>query len=235
MLGKLSINSTLKYIARRIGAAWSSYNREILLREALGGLSAYLAIDVGCADGSLTYMLPSLLNTRLAVGIDIQLEELSVAVRNHRDHRVEFICADAHMPPFRERAFDLILMKDLLHHVENPLRCLNGSVKILKPGGYIVIIEPLRGNPLMDMYLKYGHNHFTRSELITLLRKAKIDGYCVKEVKAYPHHLLFWSGRSIEILWDMLVLIFLFATNLSRTFRILGLKILPRASYQVFI
>jgi len=139
------------------------------------------------------------------------------------------------MPPFREQAFDLILMKDLLHHVKSPLQCLNESLKILKPGGHIVVIEPMRGNPLMDMYLKYGHDHFARSELVTLLRKAKIDEYYVKEVKAYPHHLLFWSGRLIEILWDVLVLVFLLATNLSRTFRALGLKVLPRASYQVFI
>lgn len=52
------------------------------------------------------------------------------------------ICFDAHIPPFSEDSISNIVMIDVLHHLSNPVIFFENALKVLEPGGKIVIIEP---------------------------------------------------------------------------------------------
>src|SRR5688572_22018819 len=52
------------------------------------------------------------------------------------------LVADAQNLPFREGTFGNIVMIDVLHHVEFPLRFLHSAGKALRPGGRLVMVEP---------------------------------------------------------------------------------------------
>jgi SAM-dependent methyltransferase len=80
--------------------------------------------------------------------------EIGAGIGNLKEHLPEVIAsdiqfspwlslvADAQKLPFRQGALANIVMVDVLHHVEFPLRFLRAAADILKPGGRIVMVEP---------------------------------------------------------------------------------------------
>jgi ubiquinone/menaquinone biosynthesis C-methylase UbiE len=185
------------------------HNRELILKKVLNGLKATRVIDVGCADGGYSPLLFSHLNASLVIGVDLAQNELHLAKRHKVHLNSEYVRVDVTALPFSTLTFDLIFSKDLLHHLSNPLRALREFKRVLTSNGAMVIVEAERNNPLMRMYIRYGHNHYTLTQLSALVEKAELKGFRVKQVTAYPHHFLFWSGKPMEFLWDLCIIIFL--------------------------
>ncbi len=52
------------------------------------------------------------------------------------------VVADAQDMPFPEQSFDNIVLFDVLHHIENVTLFFNEALRILRPGGKIMMIEP---------------------------------------------------------------------------------------------
>jgi ubiquinone/menaquinone biosynthesis C-methylase UbiE len=175
----------------------------------LEGIIAPRVIDVGCADGGYLPLLSSHLNSSLVIGADLAQKELNLAKRNKSHPNSDYARIDVTALPFSTSTFDLIFAKDLLHHLSNPLRALREFKRVLKSNGMMVIIEADRDNPLMKMYIKHGHNHYTLTQLFALAERAELKDFKVKQIAAYPHHFLFWSGKPIELLWDTCIIIFL--------------------------
>jgi SAM-dependent methyltransferase len=65
------------------------------------------------------------------------------------------LVADAQNLPFREGTFGNIVMVDVLHHVEFPLRFLRDAGSVLRSGGRLVMVEPAItwGSALFYRYL----------------------------------------------------------------------------------
>lgn len=57
--------------------------------------------------------------------------------------------ADAARLPFRSRAFDGVLVRDLLHHVPDRRAVIGEALRVLKPGGSITVIEPNGRNAIV--------------------------------------------------------------------------------------
>jgi len=51
-------------------------------------------------------------------------------------------CIDAHRLPFPKNSLSNIVMIDVLHHLENPLRFFEEAGRVLKRGGRVILIEP---------------------------------------------------------------------------------------------
>ena len=54
---------------------------------------------------------------------------------------LDLVC-DAQQLPFADASFDNIVMVDVLHHLERPIRFFREAQRVLKPGGRIVYVEP---------------------------------------------------------------------------------------------
>jgi SAM-dependent methyltransferase len=52
------------------------------------------------------------------------------------------LVADAQQLPFQDASLGNIVMVDVLHHVEFPIRFLREAARTLRPGGRLVMIEP---------------------------------------------------------------------------------------------
>lgn len=81
-------------------------------------------LEIGGGIGNLKELLPDVISS------DIQFSR-----------RLDFV-ADAQYLPAKELAFANIVMLDVLHHLEFPIRFLREAAHALEPGGRIVMIEP---------------------------------------------------------------------------------------------
>lgn len=54
------------------------------------------------------------------------------------------IVADARYAPFADESFDLVLLKEFAHHVENTSDLFAEANRVLKPGGLLALMEPTR-------------------------------------------------------------------------------------------
>ena len=54
---------------------------------------------------------------------------------------LDCVC-DAQRLPFPDLAFSNVVMVDVLHHIESPVRALREIQRVLKPGGRLIFCEP---------------------------------------------------------------------------------------------
>ena len=85
------------------------------------------------------------------------------------------LCADACSLPLRSGCAELVIIRDLLHHVEQPLGVLKEVERVLKPGGNFVLIEPNGRNPMMAMFavVQWAERRMLRSTPEWLCRLLK--------------------------------------------------------------
>ncbi len=102
-------------------------------------------LEVGCGEGGNLQLLQA--SPRGAVGVDFSLEKVVWA--SQRLPGTRFVCADATLLPFRSASFDVILCRDVLHHVAEKAQVIEEILRVCRPQGRIVIIEPNGRSPIM--------------------------------------------------------------------------------------
>ena len=107
-------------------------------------------LEVGCGEGgNLVNLLSETDSGATIVGLDLFKEK--VAFANAHVARARFVCGDAVALPFRDHAFDAVLCRDVLHHLEVREPALRELRRVCKPGGAVWILEPNGDNPLMRL------------------------------------------------------------------------------------
>ncbi len=105
-------------------------------------------LDIGTGLGLLPLMLAEQ-GALSVVGIDVSPEMLELAEYlrlsqpGGANSRVSYRLAPAHALPFQDETFDAVTMRLVLNHVRRPERILREAVRVLKPGGFIVMAELL--------------------------------------------------------------------------------------------
>ena len=101
-------------------------------------------LDFGCGDGEVCVQLARL--GYKTTGFDVSPEYVELARERAKIDEVEdkvmFFVADGSNLTLAEQTFDLVLVQLVLHHVD--LRpCLENIRKHVKPGGHVIIVEPV--------------------------------------------------------------------------------------------
>lgn len=97
-------------------------------------------LDVACGPGRLLSMFRP--HVRIAVGIDLTMEMLSIAQREHRKRgmgTIALVRGEAEQLPFRDHTFDLVTTTLAIHHYGNPRGVLEEMVRVCRPGGKIAV------------------------------------------------------------------------------------------------
>lgn len=95
-------------------------------------------LSIGCGTGSDIWYLAAKNNV---VGVDFAVNGLLLA----KNHFVQGIVSDFNSIsylPFKDKSFDIIVCKDILEHVLEPMILLQDVKRILKDDGYVVISVP---------------------------------------------------------------------------------------------
>jgi SAM-dependent methyltransferase len=95
-------------------------------------------LEIGGGSGNLKAFAPDVLST------DILFAPWLDAV------------ADAQRLPFAAASFDNIVLFDVLHHIERPRMFLAEAMRVLRPGGRLVMIEPAI-TPISGLFYRLMH------------------------------------------------------------------------------
>jgi SAM-dependent methyltransferase len=108
-----------------------------IVREILAGLPTGVAVDAACGTGRHAAHLASLGHT--VVGVDSSPEMLDVA--RARVPGGSFHQADIHALPLADASADLVLCAVALSHVPDIRPVLAEFVRVLRPGGHLVLSD----------------------------------------------------------------------------------------------
>lgn len=143
----------------------------------LGDRRVDSVLDLGTGTGRMLEMLAP--GTTRAVGLDVSPAMLAVA-RVNLDaaglRHVQLRQGDAYaLPPDLQR-FDLVVLHQVLHFLDDPARAVREAARALKPGGRLVIVDFA---PHQEETLRERHAHrrlgFAAAEVETYLAEAGLS------------------------------------------------------------
>ena len=151
------------------GKSWKS------VAEALLRLMPPLVIaDLGAGEGAFALLLAQRAKKVIAVDTSAKMIEVGreQALR-HGVKNVEYRLGDMEEIPIEDASVDLVFFSHSLHHALHPERALEGSWRILAPGGRVVILDLVkhRYEEAREVYADEWLG-FSEAELEAMLEKA---------------------------------------------------------------
>jgi len=137
-------------------------NRFILAH--LGDVKGKALLDLGCGAGenSVYFALKGARCTATDYSPGMIEKALSLAEANHV--KIEARAMNAMEIEFPADTFDIVYAANLLHHLPDPLAALREMHRVLKPGGKACFWDPLRHNPVINIYRRIATEVRTEDE-----------------------------------------------------------------------
>jgi ubiquinone/menaquinone biosynthesis C-methylase UbiE len=176
-------------------------------------------LDVGCGTGDDAINLYKIVGPDgRVVGIDYsaQLIAEAKARAEKAGASVEFYVGDAHeLSQFGDNCFDAARAAAVFHHLESPEKALKEMIRVVKPGGFVVIAEADWETLLIDhpdialtrrvMNYQCDENHqngWIGRQLPRLFKQSGLDVYIAPEAMIFPSYdlanLLFGLEKSVN-------------------------------------
>lgn len=120
-------------------------------------IKTHAVLDVGTGSGGFISTLKKTFPNARITAVDPHKESLEKARCNHPG--ITFFEMDAGRLDFDDNAFDVVSLSKVLHHLPKIKKALKEIRRVVKPGGYIIINEPVNDNltPPQEMHKMYHH------------------------------------------------------------------------------
>ncbi|AWN41522.1 metalloregulator ArsR/SmtB family transcription factor [Methylobacterium durans] len=115
---------------------------EAAVLDVLGPRPIQSLIDLGTGTGRMLGLLAP--RAGRATGLDSSHAMLSVARANLERtglSRVDLRQGDIHAPPFGRASFDLVIVHQVLHYLDDPARALREAARLVAPGGRLLVVD----------------------------------------------------------------------------------------------
>ncbi len=109
-------------------------------------------LDIGTGPGHIPLLVCERIEGARVTGVDLAERMLQIAERNRRAsahaERISYRLADAKGLDFPDGTFDTAFSNTILHHIPDPLPFLIEALRVVKPGGVLLIRDLMRPNSL---------------------------------------------------------------------------------------
>jgi SAM-dependent methyltransferase len=154
-------------------------DRRLALIDRYAPLAGPRILDVGCGIGTYVEKLRQFSDQ--VYGIDIEVERVLEGGRRLPN----LLVAAAESPPFTPGSFDVILLHEVLEHVQDDRQVVREAHRLLTPGGRMVIFAPNRLYPFETHGIYWrGSYRFGNFPLVNYLPHVLRQRLC-PHVRAY--------------------------------------------------
>lgn len=100
-------------------------------------------LDLGCADGVFTKEILTKTHASKIIGLDVVASSVKWARKHWKKYKeMSFVVGDAHKLKYKDSEFDAVFALEVLEHVYEPEKVLREIKRVLKPGGYAILLVP---------------------------------------------------------------------------------------------
>lgn len=150
---------------------------ELDLLADLVPLAGQRILEPGCGNARLARSLLARFDDSEVVGLEVDAAQHARNLATPQE-RLQCLSASAEAVPFPRRSFDGALMLKSLHHVPIPAMdaALAEVARVLRPGGWFYVSEPIYGGTLNDIVRLYNDEGVVRAAAQTALDRALAAG-----------------------------------------------------------
>ena len=138
-------------------------NRFIL--KHLGDVRGKYLLDLGCGAGENSVYFASRGARCVASDYSPGMVDVALKLAETNGVKVEGRVINAMAIDFPDNTFDIVYASNLLHHIPNPKLTLREMHRVLKPGGVACFWDPLKHNPVINVYRRMATEVRTEDEM----------------------------------------------------------------------
>ncbi|NJL01110.1 MAG: class I SAM-dependent methyltransferase [Spirulinaceae cyanobacterium SM2_1_0] len=169
-------------------------NRFIL--HHLGDVSGQRLLDLGCGAGENSVYFAQRGANCVATDLSPGMVQVACQLAERHGISIEGHVANALALDFPDNSFDIVYAANLLHHIPDPRLALSEMHRVLVPGGKACFWEPLRHNPVINVYRRMATEVRTEDETPLDIRFVQF----VRSRFTTTHYDTFW----LATLWIFL-------------------------------
>ncbi|MDY7012521.1 MAG: class I SAM-dependent methyltransferase [Cyanobacteriota bacterium] len=137
-------------------------NRFIL--QKLGDVRGKSILDLGCGAGENSVYFARKGARCIATDYSPGMVEVALQLAAKNGVQIEGKAANAMALDFCDDCFDIVYAANLLHHIPEPNVALQEMHRVLKPGGKACFWDPLKHNPIINIYRRMATEMRTEDE-----------------------------------------------------------------------
>lgn len=137
-------------------------NRFIL--QQLGNVSGKSLLDLGCGAGENSVYFASQGANCVAADYSPGMVEVALKLAAANQVPVSGRVINAMEIDYPDHSFDIVYASNLLHHIPDPCQTIREAHRVLKPGGRFCFWDPLKHNPIINIYRRIATEVRTEDE-----------------------------------------------------------------------
>lgn len=160
-------------------------------KEMLGIVKNKRILDIGCGVGSISFYLAQKGAKVTGIDLSANLIEYCKKEAKRRKLEIQFKEMNAQIPDFEDESFDIIVGSRVVHHIPEIEVFFKECMRLLKKGGFIAFIEPLKKNIIVELNRKiFAPNKRTIHEHPLLISDVLLAKSIFGNVEHYEYFLL---------------------------------------------
>ncbi|NEP58126.1 MAG: class I SAM-dependent methyltransferase [Symploca sp. SIO2G7] len=137
-------------VADYFEACTAPENRFIL--QQMGDITGKKLLDLGCGAGENSVYFATKGAHCIATDYSPGMVEVALKLAAANGVEIEGCTVNAMALDFPDNTFDLVYASNVLHHIPEPKIALQEMHRVLKPGGKACCWDPLKHNPVINVY-----------------------------------------------------------------------------------
>jgi demethylmenaquinone methyltransferase/2-methoxy-6-polyprenyl-1,4-benzoquinol methylase/ArsR family transcriptional regulator len=182
---------------------------EAAVLEMLGDAPVQALLDLGAGTGRMLELLAPL--AVRAVGVDLSPDMLNLA-RARIDERalrnVQLRQGDVYAPPVERGGYDLVVVHQVLHFLDDPGRALREAAGLMRPGGRLVVVD-FAAHEEEHLREHFAHRRlgFSGEEIAQLMKEAGLEMIETRRISPAARDagkltVVVWLARDPRIISD---------------------------------
>jgi ubiquinone/menaquinone biosynthesis C-methylase UbiE len=183
---------------RRFGYA-SDASLKFILAKALP-LPGHL-LEIGTGKGRFLAALAKHANPITTLDVDAEQQRVAKLHVRHAGlgRRIRYVIHNAEQLPWADASFDAVISVNTFHHLERPHRVLEEMLRVLKPGGKLVVCDlSPRGFQIFDRIHRFegGTHPRLKHGLAEFERPLRRPGWKTRRFKGFNQEILVATAPS---------------------------------------